>query len=157
MLHTLPPRHTRSATSLPLSIFYREIKKDVSFEGNHIIKYIAPSRKQLVVPIRRTKCRVIPLERPDLLPFHCCAVPMVRQLPGFTRQHLRLGVPTGHPFVSTLCWPGLQGGAVSWGPEVWLLTSCHNQGLLCLSAFLMQSANLPGNCIPLQQVTSGSV
>lgn len=48
-LRTLRPHHTRSVTSLPVNIFYRKIKKDLSLEGNtpsgtlHLLKETASS------------------------------------------------------------------------------------------------------------------
>lgn len=77
-LHTLPPHHTRSVTSLPLSIFYRKTGKDLSLEGNtpsstlHLLKETAGS-----IPLGNQWCVTpeTPLEQPDPAPFHCCAAP----------------------------------------------------------------------------------
>lgn len=155
-LHTLPPHHTRSVTSLPLSIFYRKTEKDLSLAGNtpsstlHLLKETAGS-----IPLGNQWCVTpeTPLEQPDPAPFHCCAAPVVGQLPCFTYEHIRPVECTGHRVCFKHCWPGLQAGPKLSPGEVWGVAP-HlpaNWGLLCLSAFLIHSANLPGNCIPLSR------
>lgn len=127
-LHTLPPHHTRSVTSLPLSIFYRKTEKDLSLEGNtpsstlHLLKETAGS-----IPLGNQWCVTpeTPLEQPDPAPFHCCAAPVVGQLPCFTCEHIRLVECTGH----RVCFKHSAGQASRQAQsyllgrcEVWLLT-----------------------------------
>lgn len=100
---------TRSVTSLPLSIFYRKIKKICHLRETHH-QIHCTCKEATLVPIRRTKCGVIPdtpLEWPGsaAISLLCCPC-----LTAFTCKHLRLAVPTGHPVCFKLCWPGLRGG-----------------------------------------------
>lgn len=73
-----PPHYTHSVTSLPLSIFCREIKKICHLRETHHQIHCTFSMKQLVVSIRKTKWHVIaetPLQQPDCaaISLLCCA------------------------------------------------------------------------------------
>lgn len=111
-MHTLPPDHTCSVTSLPLSIFCRKIKKICHLRVTHH-QIHCTSKETALVPIRRTKCAVIPgtpLEWPGSAAISLLCCPCAQAAPCFHLQHLRLAVPTGHPACFKLYWPGLQGG-----------------------------------------------
>lgn len=136
-------------------------KKVFHWRETHHQVHCTFSRKQLVAPIRKpVMCHSwnpIGAAWSRSISLLCC--PVVGQLPCFTCEHIRPVECTGHRVCFKHCWPGLQAGPKLSPGEVWGVAP-HlpaNWGLLCLSAFLIQSANLPGNCIPLQQVTSGCV
>lgn len=84
-LHTLPPDHTCSVTGLPLSIFYRKIKKICHLrETYHQIH--CTSKETALVPIRRTKCAVIPgtpLEWPGSAAISLLCCPCAQAAPCF--------------------------------------------------------------------------
>lgn len=137
-------------------------KKICHWRETHHQVHCTFSRKQLVVPIRKpVMCHSwnpIGAAWSRSISLLCC--PRGRAAPLFHLwTHQAGGVYRSPCVFQTLCWPGLQAGPKLSPGEVWGVAP-HlpaNWGLLCLSAFLIQSANLPGNCIPLQQVTSGCV
>lgn len=164
-LRTLRPHHTRSVTSLPVNIFYRKIKKDLSLEGNtpsstlHLLKETASSTHEetKVMCHSWTSIGAAWFCSISLL---CC--PRGRAAPLFHLWTPQAGGAHRSPTMcvsnTPLARPPGRPKAVSWGGvRCDSSPSWHNWGLLCLSAFLIQSANLPGSCIPLQQVTSGCV
>lgn len=83
--------------------------------GKHIIRYIAPSKEQLVVPIRKTKWCVMCHSWHSLGVAWSAAISLLCCPCGQAAPWFHLSAPqTGgahRPCVSqTLCWPGCQGG-----------------------------------------------
>lgn len=112
----------------------QENKKRSVIWGKHIIKYIAPSRKQLVAAIRSTTCGVIadaPLEQPGSAAIALLCCPCAQAAPCSHLAAPQAGSAHRSPVGFKLCWPGLQGGLELSPGHVrcgWFLTSWHNWG-----------------------------
>lgn len=164
-----PPLYTSSVALL--NTFCKKIRKGYSMWGKHMIKYIAPYERNSYYPLGNRSntsflqfCRSSPSSAAvSLTRCHCGQFRSLgvstsgrhsAQRPPFAEGILNplLISPPVRPIRCRDAWGFAGCLRVTWG---WLPRLLTELGLLCLSGFLLYSANFPGNGIPVGRATSG--